>query len=171
MAVFIGMSEEVKGKNYRLDGDQVTIGRAPANTIIIEHPAISGLHCRLTRDGDVYRIKDMGSTNGTRVNGRAPLDAPLKPGDLVQLGNLEFLYENDTPGGENFARPTLQAPAAVVEAKGPPTTPITFTSISPYGSRAKDSPTIWYVLITVLSLLALLGVAYVIYSLFLNRGT
>lgn len=168
MAVLIGMSEEMKGRSFAIDGDTVTIGRAPANTVIIEHPAVSGLHCQLTREGDSYRLKDMGSTNGTRVNGKEIQDVLLNPRDLVQLGTIEFLFETSGVMTATEAHPVLTAPAAVVETRGPPTTPISFGSISPYGPRHKDSWAIWYFVIALLAVLALLGVGYVVWTLFLS---
>ena len=168
MAVLIGMSEEMKGRSFHIDGDTVTIGRAPANTVVIEHPGVSGLHCRLTREGDTYRLADLGSTNGTRVNGKEIREALLNPRDLIQLGTIEFLFETEgveVPSPD--AHPVLTPPAAVVETRGPPTTPISFGSISPYGPRQKDSWAIWYVVIALLAVLALLGVMYVVWTLFL----
>jgi pSer/pThr/pTyr-binding forkhead associated (FHA) protein len=54
---------------HKLFGDAVTIGRAPANDIVIDHPTVSAQHARLTKPPSRYRIKDLESTNGTQING------------------------------------------------------------------------------------------------------
>jgi len=54
---------------HELIGDAVTIGRAPSNDIVIDHPTASAQHARLTKSPSGYRIKDLESTNGTQING------------------------------------------------------------------------------------------------------
>jgi pSer/pThr/pTyr-binding forkhead associated (FHA) protein/Zn-dependent protease with chaperone function len=63
------------------------IGSSADCDVIVNRPAISGLHCRLTRDGDEIVLEDLRSTDGTFVNG-GPIDAPTRvtPGDAITLG-------------------------------------------------------------------------------------
>jgi hypothetical protein len=63
-----------------------TVGRAPDNDIIIGDPATSGHHCRIEVRAGNYWISDLGSTNGTLVNGEPIIDKQLDHGDVVSIG-------------------------------------------------------------------------------------
>jgi FHA domain-containing protein len=69
-----------------LIGEAVTIGRAPSNDIVIDHPTVSAQHARLTKSPSGYRIKDLESTNGTQINGVSISDAQLKNGAEIRFG-------------------------------------------------------------------------------------
>ena len=63
-----------------------TVGRAPDNDIVIGDPATSGRHCRVELRAGSYWISDLGSTNGTLVNGEPIIDRQLEHGDVVSIG-------------------------------------------------------------------------------------
>ena len=69
---------------HGLIGEAVTIGRAPSNDIVIDHPTVSAQHARLTKSPSGYRIKDLESTNGTQINGVSISDAHLKNGAKIR---------------------------------------------------------------------------------------
>src|SRR5215470_16853631 len=75
------------GAAYTLEGDQITIGRDSNNEIVINDAEISRRHARLTFQGGKYVLEDLGSTNGTFVNGQR-LAGPrvLKAGEVVSFG-------------------------------------------------------------------------------------
>jgi pSer/pThr/pTyr-binding forkhead associated (FHA) protein len=80
------------GASFTLNGG-ITIGRSPQTDIPIEDRYASGRHARIyERDGFSY-IEDMGSTNGTYLNGKR-LDSPvlLKTEDRIRIGDTEFRY-------------------------------------------------------------------------------
>ncbi|MDQ6603698.1 MAG: FHA domain-containing protein [Chloroflexota bacterium] len=80
-----------------LDAGPVTVGRADGNTIVIKDDWISRKHMEIARSSDgLYYARDLGSANGMRVNGQLAQSAPLKPGDLVQLGQYLLLFSVDT---------------------------------------------------------------------------
>ena len=64
----------------------VSIGRLPGNTLIIDHPAVSGRHARVYREVNDYVIEDLKSTNGTFVNDKAIARHTLIEGDLIVIG-------------------------------------------------------------------------------------
>jgi hypothetical protein len=66
----------------------ITIGRAPGNDLILDVSDVSRHHARLERDGGELRVVDLGSTNGTRVNGEPVRVARLRPGDEVSFGTI-----------------------------------------------------------------------------------
>ena len=75
-----------------LGSDIVTIGRAPSNHIIVDHPSVSAHHAVLLRTGASYSLKDLNSTNGTRINGDCVTDAELKDGDTVRFGSVTAVF-------------------------------------------------------------------------------
>lgn len=67
--------------------DSVVLGRSPEAEVLLDDPYASMFHMRLTMNGDTLMLADLGTTNGTYVNGRrvtTPL--PLNKGDSVQVG-------------------------------------------------------------------------------------
>jgi hypothetical protein len=76
------------------DGE-TSIGRSSASDIILKSDDYSsGRHARLSRHGGLLYVEDMGSTNGTFVNGRKTVGAtPLRHGDTVRIGSTTFRYE------------------------------------------------------------------------------
>ena len=68
-----------------------TVGRAPRADFIVDAALVSRLHCRLTLDrGGRLEIEDLGSTNGTWLNGRKVERSPLNEGDTLKIGRVEF---------------------------------------------------------------------------------
>jgi hypothetical protein len=75
-------------------GDSATMGRAPSSDVPIEDPFASSAHARIFPRGQFMYIEDMGSTNGTYLNGRQ-LRRPeqLKTADTVRIGETEYRYQ------------------------------------------------------------------------------
>ena len=74
------------GRVVGVTGESASVGRAPDNDIIIGDPATSGRHCRLEVRAGAYWISDLGSTNGTLVNGEPIIDKQLEHGDVISIG-------------------------------------------------------------------------------------
>ncbi len=80
------------GTAYEIPHEGATLGRGDVE-IQIEDPFASSRHARISRQGYVLVIEDLGSTNGTYLN-EEPLDGPqpLHPGDRIRIGDSEFSY-------------------------------------------------------------------------------
>jgi len=84
-----------KVKEYYSLGDEVTLGRANNNQIIIKDPYISKKHLRIVKDEGKYYLEDFNSANGTFLNGEKVMDVVcLKNGDRITVGQVEFLFVN-----------------------------------------------------------------------------
>ena len=70
------------------------VGRAPDNDIQIEDPSVSSHHCEILLENGTTTIRDLGSTNGTFIDGRPVQEASIDPGQKLQLGSLEMSYES-----------------------------------------------------------------------------
>jgi len=71
-----------------------TMGRAARADFIVDAPLVSRLHCRVSLDTrDRLDVEDLGSTNGTWVNGRKVKRAKLVAGDKLKVGRVEFVVK------------------------------------------------------------------------------
>ena len=84
---------------FALDKDQIKIGRRPSNDIHIDNLAISGEHAVIKVIGRDAFLEDLGSTNGTLVNGNPITQHILQHGDLIALGKYHLRYISDTASG------------------------------------------------------------------------
>ena len=82
------------GSRHTLDGDLVTIGRQASCTIVIADNNISRVHARFRAVDNGWTIEDLGSTNGTKVNGVLITEPTLlSHGQLIALGSLQLHFE------------------------------------------------------------------------------
>lgn len=107
---------------YELRDDVINLGRDITNTIAINDREVSRHHLRFTRSGDTYMIEDLGSTNGTFINGkRLSGSTLLKNGDMIGLGETVTLgFEVARPGSAN---PYQAPPPAAAAPPVPPVNP------------------------------------------------
>lgn len=118
------------GKVIDLTEDSLTIGREPSNEIPINDAEISRKHARLSVQGDNYVIEDLGSTNGTFVNGQRLMGPHvLKPGEIVSFGEqISCTYE---------AISEVDANATIISSK-PAAPPPTAPSVQPMPPSASE---------------------------------
>lgn len=87
-----------EGKQFDLSAPVVSIGRHSSNTIALHDTQVSRRHLELrSRKAGGYEIVDLGSGNGTLVNGESVTAAPLRPGDKIVIGQTHLVYSTD-PG-------------------------------------------------------------------------
>lgn len=81
---------ELKGVTLPINGP-VVIGRSPGADIVIGDDFVSGKHARLSPSGDGAVLEDLGSTNGTLLNGqRVATATTLRPGDSIDIGAVKL---------------------------------------------------------------------------------
>ncbi|MDX1620599.1 MAG: DUF3662 and FHA domain-containing protein [Nitriliruptorales bacterium] len=80
------------GQTVPVAGTRVVAGRLPSCDITLEDPTVSREHAAFVRRGSEWWVVDLGSTNGTRVNGVSAAEHPVQEGDRIELGEalLEF---------------------------------------------------------------------------------
>jgi len=101
-------------KEIGIDVNPVAIGRAPKGEIFIDNPAVSFHHARVFSEGGVYYIEDLGSLNGTFLNGARVTKAPLSHGDVITVGKHTVRFSLDRPG----AKAVVVAPRPELEDDG-----------------------------------------------------
>ncbi len=87
-----------------LDGyEQVSIGRGPDNDIVLDHVSMSGSHAIIYNIGGTFQVQDLGSTNGTFLNGEAISEAVLGNGSRVNFGSVEAVFQDENaPTDDSF---------------------------------------------------------------------
>lgn len=90
----LNLNGVVQGE-YELNQERITIGRKPDNNIQIDNLAVSGKHALIISILDDSFLEDLGSTNGTYVNGKLIKKHALKDGDVISIGKHELKYINE----------------------------------------------------------------------------
>jgi pSer/pThr/pTyr-binding forkhead associated (FHA) protein len=151
------VTTEAQGKiTYDFTEDLITIGRAPDNMITIEDPSVSGRHAELRLVGDKHQLKDIGSTNGTLVNGSSITEAQLGHGDRIRFGGVDARYE---AVDSTATQPLPQVQKILTQPAEASTAPVDFANASPFPRRSKqtDPTRRVFLAVAVVALLAFLG--------------
>jgi pSer/pThr/pTyr-binding forkhead associated (FHA) protein len=141
------LSGVLEGKVYDLIEERITLGRALDNMIRLEDGTVSHHHAMLLQDGTDYKVRDLNSTNGSRVNGMRIVETKLHHGDAVRLGSVELRFESDIKKSSQPLPPT-QTGVDLSQVGAGSAPPPSFGSASPFGrkSSSKRSPIVWGVL-------------------------
>lgn len=83
------------GKTYSWTADQIRIGRNSANDFVVSNASVSGEHCIIERCDGGWRVKDLDSTNGTRVNEVRITMATVHRNDVISLGDIALSIRGD----------------------------------------------------------------------------
>jgi len=163
LQVFLPDTDEV---SYDLTGDTVTLGRLPDNTIQIDDISVSSHHLQLTLSGGDYHLKDLNSTNGTRLNGNPVTEALLHGGDKLRIGKIETVYQSEiqTPV-EKRELPAAELAHATVASSS--VRPVDFSNASPFRMKKqkKDSAGRGIFMVAGLAIAAFIGVMVFIFMM------
>ena len=91
-AMLVFAAGPLGGTEFPLEKDRVTLGRDPSVDLRLDDASVSHQHAALELAGAGFRIRDLGSTNGVRVNGSRVAAADLKHGDRLEIGALSLRY-------------------------------------------------------------------------------
>ncbi len=112
-----------------LGEEKLTIGRLADNTLQIEDASVSSHHAEIVFEGGQHHLNDLGSTNGTFVNGEQITVAVLRHGDEVRFGNVETVFSADVAA--SISQPLPESQTAVVQVASQSARPAVFISSSP----------------------------------------
>ena len=94
LASILVRSGERKGERYQVRVPVANLGRADYNDVVIADPSVSTMHAKLQHRGGIWMLSDLGSTNGTFVDGElASGEVPLGPGATIRLGEVTMLFD------------------------------------------------------------------------------
>jgi len=122
---FVMRSGPNTGEIYPLGTPEIIVGREASNGVAINDGEVSRKHAKLSLQGSTYVIQDLGSTNGTFINGkRISTPQVLNPGDAVSFGeNIVLVYEAAFDPNATLVA-SSQASKTVVPASSPVPTPV-----------------------------------------------
>jgi len=104
---------ELRGEQmeFVIETDRIRIGRSADNDLVIQDGSISRHHAEIYRDGDEFRVRDLGSKNGTHVNQVTGADLPLTGGDELILGKFSMTFQTqEEPGQVELTAPAEDIP-------------------------------------------------------------
>jgi pSer/pThr/pTyr-binding forkhead associated (FHA) protein len=102
-------------KSFSITRDVTVMGRREDCDFRIPLGDISRKHCRLIKEDEALKIEDLGSSNGTYVNGKRVHDTELSPGDTVQIGPVVFVVQLDGQPADEELHPYHPGEASAQE--------------------------------------------------------
>lgn len=97
-------------RSFSMARDMTVVGRREDCDLRIPLGEVSRKHCRVVRDGDSLKLEDLGSSNGTFLNGQRVQEAILSPGDTIQVGPVIFVLQVDGQPSDDELRPVTMEP-------------------------------------------------------------
>lgn len=88
-----GFALTLEGRQCLLDKNSMTLGRSLDNDIVVEDAGVSRHHAQIQRRFGKHLLRDLGSSNGTWVNGQPITQCVLRDGDVISLGGVEMVFE------------------------------------------------------------------------------
>ncbi|MGA2382019.1 MAG: FHA domain-containing protein [Gemmatimonadales bacterium] len=125
LAKFLVRSGSMKGQRLFVKVPIVNIGRADYCDIVIPDDSVSSQHAKLTRREGIWVLTDLGSTNGTLVDGeKVEGDVPLAPGAFVRFGDVQLVFEpTDDAADMNAPKATRTISAVKLQDLNKPSGP------------------------------------------------
>ena len=147
--------------SHDLQDEKITLGRLADNSLQIDDPSVSSRPAAIELENDLYHLHDLGSTNGTFVNGEQVTDAVLRHGDEIRFGMVEAVFhgEEEVPD-----QPLPQSISASSEAAKVSSRPGQFVNSSPIPKNVKQKDPVGMALIgaAVVGILAFAATAIII---------
>lgn len=157
MACLIVIDGPSKGQRVALDQPLVRVGRREGSDWVLSDSSVSGLHCEIEHSEAGFVIRDLGSTNGTKVNNEVVKEQPLYRNDIILIGEVPVMIEGDdvpqTATQEPYSVPRT---TIVIQPKRTIETPKEF-------GKKSNSNKVWIALIAVL-LLVITGLLVVLFK-------
>lgn len=112
-------------KELTVDKSELLVGRKSGNDLVIDNPAVSGLHCRIFKEGPHYCVEDLKSTNGTFLRDRRVEREVLHHKDELAIAKhtVEFFNDEEVPAPKTGGRGAPVSSDATVIMAAPPPTP------------------------------------------------
>lgn len=150
MATLVILDGPEKGKRFEITSPITRVGRNEINDIVIASPSISSYHCEIEKTEAGIRIRDLDSTNGTKLNGETIRTATMFRNDVIAMGDVPMTLEgDDVPQGTSAAISAAEITRTTIvispRAGGRIDTPKEF-------GKRRDFKLVWLVLFGVLAI-------------------
>jgi pSer/pThr/pTyr-binding forkhead associated (FHA) protein len=138
------MDGPLKGQKSALEKDLTRIGRRDTNDWTIQDESVSGTHCEIEKDDTGYILRDLGSTNGTKVNNEEIKEHRVFRNDILMFGDVSVMLDgDDVPDASEDEPFSVARTTIVIQKNTPKATPKEFT-------KKSNSNKIWVTVIILL---------------------
>ena len=166
------LSEQLRGNNFELTGEKYICGRLDNCDITLKDPTVSSRHCEFIKNENTYVLRDLNSTNGTRVNNVPISEQELKSSDILQVGGIEILFDSEDKSVSTAIK--TQTGISLEGTQVGISTVKKMENFNPFAAKKGNEKMKHGLIVGVLVLLALivlLLIAYIVYQLFFkNKG-
>lgn len=114
MPKLVILNQGMTGRTFEVNVERTTVGRVEDNTFQIADASVSSHHAEIFLRGPELLVKDIGSTNGTFINGEKISEATLLPGQTLRFGQVELKIDDGQP--VSAPAPAVVAPKKQVDA-------------------------------------------------------
>ena len=87
------LTEGIEPTSFELAKEVTSVGRVQGNDIVLDHQSVSGNHGELVLRGQDVYIRDLGSTNGSYIDGSKVAESPVQPGEVITFGEVQLKLE------------------------------------------------------------------------------
>jgi pSer/pThr/pTyr-binding forkhead associated (FHA) protein len=108
------------GENVEIEKDLTIVGRDELCDVRLDHKSVSKLHCVIVRTDGLLLVRDLGSTNGTRVNGLRIRRAALLPNDTLAVANFRYSVKFGIELEKELARESVAAEPGIQDGPAEP---------------------------------------------------
>lgn len=144
MACLIVMDGQLKGQKTALDVGLTRIGRRDSNDCVLQDESVSGTHCEIEKDDSGFILRDLGSTNGTKVNNEEIKEQRIFRNDVIMVGDVTLTIEgDDVPDAGDDEPFSVARTTIVIQKNAPKATPKEFT-------KKSNSNKVWVTVIILL---------------------
>jgi len=144
MACLIVMDGPLKGEKTALGQSLTRIGRRETNDWTIQDESVSGTHCEIEKDDSGFILRDLGSTNGTKVNNEEIKEQRVFRNDILMFGDVSVMLDGDDVPEASEEEPfSVARTTIVIQKNAPKAAPKEFT-------KKSNSNKIWVTVIILL---------------------
>ena len=127
-------------RGFELTEPAVALGRLADNAVQVDDPSVSSHHAQFVRGASGnYVLKDLNSTNGTRVNGSHITEVLLRPGDRLRFGRIDAVYQSEISEADAPVQPLPDATAIAAQPAERSARPEDFTNASPFPKPVRET--------------------------------
>ena len=130
MAKIVVSQQGIVEGHYFLDQPRFTLGRLPDSDIYLNHPGVSNMHAVIVTVSNDHILEDLGSTNGTLVNGEKVTKYILQNNDLIELGSYQLKYVNQRATADMDFDKTMITKVAITDNDHLTPQPVLATAVS-----------------------------------------
>ena len=160
MACLTVLDGSLKGQRFTLEQAMTRVGRREGNDWVLQDGSISGTHCEIEKTDAGFLLRDLGSTNGTKVNNVTIKEKNLSRNDIILMGEVPVMIEgDDVPQSERPEPIAVPRTTIIIQPKRTLETPKEF-------GKKSNTNKVWVVVIVVLVLV----IAYLLVQLLTGGG-